>query len=622
MKRKIILFIMLILLSIGNINAQYGPVVSFAYDDGYPSWWDLGFPLYQKYGFPAVGWINAVTWWMQGTDYHALEHLKVMQKAGWEISSHTYSHADPITELEVSKMKNWLDSLGFPNSGFQSPRNDWDHDLVNIVRKYHPYYSAGTGSYNQNEEGMSHPYDIYFLKRFGLDGSVTMQQIRNLLDSALVKNQWVIFYGHPITTNGGGNWGQDTSLLRATFDEVVARGIPVKTVREVINDLYPPGCVIECAEDTLQVPVINYFEQQEVGGPIPEFNSSVWNEYWHNTAWTEPRYKGSPVVYYHTSNDSLPVMKFYRNVPNGEYEVRATIIVRDPDRTYRLFYSINDENNPSKDSVDVNKNSDVSLGTITVTNGQFALYTQKADVVSGSDGYVGWAYIRLITKSYVNTKIFLQGSYTGSGTMTTTLNSSGKLPFHHPYNDTLGIWDYPGSERVYNMPADIVDWVLVELRTGTAANTIVGSRAALLKSNGSIVDLDGSSQVKFNRIVPGNYYIVIRHRNHLPIMSANPVNLSFTNSSLYDFSTAQTQAYGTEPMANLGSSVFGMIAGDANGDGSINATDLNTYWIPQNGTMYDYQSKTADFNLDATVNATDLNTYWIPENGKATQVPN
>lgn len=243
-------------------------------------------------------------------------------------------------------------------------------------------------------------------------------------------------------------------------------------------------------------------------------------------------------------------------------------------------------------------------------------------MVAGEDGYVGWAYIRLITQSYANVKVFLQGSYDVSGSMTTSLNSAGMIPFHHPYNDTLDIWNYTGSERIYNLPSDIVDWVLVELRKGTAANTTVGRRAALLKSDGTIVDIDGTSQVKFNRIVPGNYYIVVRHRNHLPIMSANPVSLSFTNSLQYDFSSAQTQAYGTEPMADLGSSVFGMYAGDANQDGSINATDLNAYWILQNGTTYDYQKKTADFNLDATINATDLNLYWTPSNGKASQVPN
>lgn len=606
MKKKLIFVIVVLLLSFGHSNAQYGPVVSFTYDDGYPSWYDLGFPLYQQYGFPAVGWINAISWWMLGADYHALDHLKIMHKAGWEISSHTYSHANPITEAEVSNMKDWLDSNGFFNSGFQGPRNDWSHSLVDIVKKYHPYYSAGTGDYNQNQEGMSQPYDIYFLRRFSLTNDVTMQQVRNVLDSAAAKNQWVIFYGHVLGDTPNSGWEQSPSLLEATFNEVIARGIPVKTVKEVINDLYPSGCVIECAADTAQFPVLTYFEQTLPGAPEPTFNSSVWNEYWHATTWTTPRYIGTPAVYYHTSNDSLPVMKFFLNVPNGEYEVRATIIEKDPGRTYRLFYSLNDENNPSKDSVEVTKNSDVSLGTIIVTNGQFALYTQKADVVIGEDGYVGWAYIRLITQSYANVKVFLQGSYS-AGAMTTSLNSAGLIPFHHPYNDTLDIWNYTGSERIYNLPSDIVDWVLVELRTGTESSTTVSKRAALLKSDGSIVDLDGSSQVKFDRVVPGNYYIVVRHRNHLPIMSANPVSLGFTSSSLYDFSTAQTQAYGIEPMANLGGGVFGMCAGDANQDGYITSSDFNVFSPKFMGASSGYED--ADWNLDGFVTSTDFNLF-------------
>jgi hypothetical protein len=178
-----------------------------------------------------------------------------------------------------------------------------------------------------------------------------------------------------------------------------------------------------------------------------------------------------------------------------------------------VIYSLNDETILLKDSVEVNKNSDVSLGTVTVINGQFELYTQKASAISGGDGYVGWSYIRLITQSYANLRVFLQGSYAGSDTMTTSLNSAGKIPVHHPFNDTLDIWNYTGSERLYNLPADIVDWVIVELRTGTAANTTVGKLAALLKCDGSIFDLDGTSQVKFKGIVPGNYYIVVSHRN-------------------------------------------------------------------------------------------------------------
>ena len=59
---------------------------------------------------------------------------------------------------------------------------------------------------------------------------------------------------------------------------------------------------------------------------------------------------------------------------------------------------------------------------------------------------------------------------------------------------------------------------------------------------------------------------------------------------------------------------------DANGDGSVNATDYNDHWLIQNGTAFDY-SKSGDFNLDGTINATDYNNFWLPNNGTATQVP-
>ncbi|MBK7631113.1 MAG: hypothetical protein IPJ23_10530 [Ignavibacteriales bacterium] len=200
--------------------------------------------------------------------------------------------------------------------------------------------------------------------------------------------------------------------------------------------------------------------------------------------------------------------------------------------------------------------------------------------------------------------------------MTTSLNTAGMIPVHHPFNDTLDIWNYTGSERIYNLPSDVVDWVLLELRTGTAASTTVSKRAALLKSNGTIVDIDGTSQVKFKAVVPGNYYIVVRHRNHLPIMSANPVALGFSSSSLYDFSTAQTQAYGTEPMANLGGNVFGMYAGDGNGDGGIYGEDFVLYYSAQGQENYQVE----DYNMDGGVYGEDYILYqtnqgyesWVP----------
>ena len=159
-------------------------------------------------------------------------------------------------------MKNWLDSLGFPNSGFAAPFNNWDHNMVGYVKKNCLYYCASGGF------GISHPFDRYFLRRVGITNDMSIETIKGYLDEAVASNLWIIFSGHDI----GGTYGDSTDtfkqsaeLIQMVFDEVIARNIPVKTVREVINELYLPGNDIECADDSSQFPVLTSFEADSLG---------------------------------------------------------------------------------------------------------------------------------------------------------------------------------------------------------------------------------------------------------------------------------------------------------------------------------------------------------------------
>jgi hypothetical protein len=83
----------------------------------------------------------------------------------------------------------------------------------------------------------------------------------------------------------------------------------------------------------------------------------------------------------------------------------------------------------------------------------------------------------------------------------------------------------------------IVDWVLLELRTGTTAATRVATRAALVQRDGDVVDVDGISPVTFLNRAAGAYYIVATHRNHLGVMSDVTLALSAT-ATLCDFTLA------------------------------------------------------------------------------------
>ena len=213
-------------------------------------------------------------------------------------------------------------------------------------------------------------------------------------------------------------------------------------------------------------------------------------------------------------------------------------------------------------------------------------------------------------------KIFLQGPYvSASGTMNTTLNTNGYIPPTHPYNTAP--WNYTGTESVDTIPADVVDWVLLELRSDLT--TQVSRRAAFLLSDGSVVDLDGVSNVKFPGVAPGDYYTVIRHRNHLAVMTANPVTLSFS-PVLYDFSTAQTQAYGTNAMIDLSGGILGMITGDVNASGDFSATDLALVRIGIRDGETGYINK--DLNLSGDMSTVDLLRVRLGIiNGYISQIP-
>ena len=118
---------------------------------------------------------------------------------------------------------------------------------------------------------------------------------------------------------------------------------------------------------------------------------------------------------------------------------------------------------------------------------------------------------------------------------TMKISLTSVLPKKNPY--AVAPWNYTGGDSVATLPSGVVDWVLVTLRSGTAAATGVDTVAAFIKKDGSVVGLDGTSVVMFPGVKYGNYYVVLTHRNHLRVMTANALALNGT-SNLYDFSAA------------------------------------------------------------------------------------
>ncbi|MCD4728747.1 MAG: hypothetical protein K8R46_13870, partial [Pirellulales bacterium] len=218
-------------------------------------------------------------------------------------------------------------------------------------------------------------------------------------------------------------------------------------------------------------------------------------------------------------------------------------------------------------------------------------------------------------------KVFLEGPFNGTD-MNTYLNPAD-LPLSQPYNTAP--WNYTGTESVAFIPnADIVDWVLVELRDTTEAqyasgSTMIARQAAFILNDGSIVGLDGTSILTFNVAVENNLFAVIRHRNHLSVMSANPLIEIGGIIYNYDFTTGADKAYGGENgHKEIGTGIWGMIGGDGNVDNQIGNADKNDIWEAQTGGS-GYLS--GDFSMDGQCNNSDKIEVWAPNSGSGGQVP-
>ena len=183
----------------------------------------------------------------------------------------------------------------------------------------------------------------------------------------------------------------------------------------------------------------------------------------------------------------------------------------------------------------------------------------------------------------LNPKIVLQGAALNpkvgeENLMRDDLRVANIIPTQSPYGDAsfckVEVFDIEGVNA-------IVDWVWVELRDANNSTIVVASQSALLQRDGDVVGVDGVSPISF--VLPeGAYYVAIKHRNHLGVITASTVTISSTGTVI-DFTDANNQiTFGTDAQTTFGmpnGNVVAMWAGDASGNGQIRflgpGNDLN-----------------------------------------------
>ena len=172
----------------------------------------------------------------------------------------------------------------------------------------------------------------------------------------------------------------------------------------------------------------------------------------------------------------------------------------------------------------------------------------------------------------VSMKVFLEGAFDqATSLMRDDLRSASLIPALEPYST---IFTHVGGGGESVAPAvvattgstAIVDWVFLQLRNKSDPAVVLATRSALVRRDGQVVDMDGLSPVGFN-VPVGDYFVSVRHRNHLGTMTSSPAHLNYS-PTIVDFTQPSTATWGTDAQRNV-NGTMALWTGDVLRDGTI-----------------------------------------------------
>ena len=159
------------------------PVI-ITFDDGNEDNYEFAFPIMQRFGFIGTAYIVANR--LGAVGFLSVEQLKEMAAAGWEIGSHSMTHADLADATANELREELLDSrlrlereTGVEVRSFAYPFGSFVSALGSKVENYGYRTAMGLGKNTLHDLNT-----IYYLDRITIYGTMTLEEFGALLNGS------------------------------------------------------------------------------------------------------------------------------------------------------------------------------------------------------------------------------------------------------------------------------------------------------------------------------------------------------------------------------------------------------------------------------------------------------
>lgn len=215
-----------------GVPNDYQALVTFSVDDGSTSDYTILKPLFTAKGINGI--INIITDQIGGGGKMTWDQVRGMQAAGWEIGSHSITHADMTAisadsvriEMRDSKATLEAESLTDINN-WTFPGNQSGTTSREICREYYRSGSAGSISDTFNNPKVLRSYR---LSRVSYNDASRLALLKRMVDNAITDKTWTIVYIHTVVT-------ADSVALAELIDYIQAKGsvISIVTLNEGLD---------------------------------------------------------------------------------------------------------------------------------------------------------------------------------------------------------------------------------------------------------------------------------------------------------------------------------------------------------------------------------------------------